>query len=278
MKPKIRLKEQFHILSDFSAEPGQSILSMQIGEKRCCFAITDNSCKKIQQLVCYATNEMNESDLNNLFDSHQELHNPFYKVLLNYEYPKSILIPFRYYKYEDAQFLFNNMHGYTGKGIVVSEAIPEWQLYNIYYVPKDIHDWVAKKFPAGKFWHTYSCGIKNLFDADVSGKLQVDFRTDDFTVIVARESKLLTAQTFLYSTPADVVYYLIKICQQFLLSQQDVKLVLSGLIEKESALYKELYQYFKNVEFKNADWQVSGSDEIPLHFFTSLNDLLRCAS
>jgi hypothetical protein len=52
---------------------------------------------------------------------------------------------------------------------------------------------------------------------------------------------------------------------------------LSGLIDKQSALYKELYQYFINIEFSEAGWNMAGT-EYPAHFFTSLNDLAQCVS
>ena len=70
---------------------------------------------------------------------------------------------------------------------------------------------------------------------------------------------------------------ILKVCQENNLSQEQVKLSLSGLIEKQSVLFKELYQYFIHVEFRNAGWQLPGN-EYPAHFFTSLNDLARCAS
>ena len=87
---------------------------------------------------------------------------------------------------------------------------------------------------------------------------------------------MLLAQTFQYKTPSDVVYYLIKACSQNSLSRKDVKVQLTGLIEKESFLYKELNQYFLNLEFRKAAW--NSENEFPAHYFTSLNDLAKCVS
>ncbi|MBL0129692.1 MAG: hypothetical protein IPP43_00005, partial [Chitinophagaceae bacterium] len=47
-------------------------------------------------------------------------------------------------------------------------------------------------------------------------------------------------------------------------------------IDKQSSLYKELYQYFIGVEFSDASW--NSMREFPDHFFTSLNDLAKCVS
>ena len=120
-----------------------------------------------------------------------------------------------------------------------------------------------------------SLGIKNIDSAD-AGSLTVDFQKDNFTVIAAKGIHFLLAQTFEYVTPADVLYYLLKICQQFSLSQQELQLQLSGLIDKQSSMYNELYQYFINIEFRDANWKMI--NDYPAHFFTSLNDLARCES
>jgi len=71
------------------------------------------------------------------------------------------------------------------------------------------------------------------------------------------------------------LYYLVKISNQFSLSRQELLLQLSGLIDQDSALFTELSQYFLQLEFRPGLWQDTG---YPDHFFTSLNDLARCAS
>ena len=115
--------------------------------------------------------------------------------------------------------------------------------------------------------------------SEAGGNLLINFRNEDFTVLGSNNNKLLLSQTFQYSTPADVIYYLLKICQQFNLSQQEVHLGISGLVDQESKLYRELYQYFLHVKFLEANWVIpaSANNETPAHFFTSLNDLSRCA-
>ena len=168
------------------------------------------------------------------------------------------------------------MHGVPAGSHIISELISEWQLYNTYAVPDEVYKWINQKFPAARSWHQYSLAVKKMNVGNNAGQLLVDFRTDDFTLLVAKDSKMILAQCFSYTTPGDVLYYLLKTCRQFSLSQKDVSLQLSGLVDKNSALYKELYLYFMNVEFRGAGWD-TGSD-YPVHFFTLLNDLAQCAS
>ena len=65
------------------------------------------------------------------------------------------------------------------------------------------------------------------------------------------------------------------------MSQSGIELQVAGLIEEESTLYKELYQYFLRVTFRTApDWGVivSGENKYPAHYFATLNELVKCGS
>jgi hypothetical protein len=271
------VKQLFHIEANESAEIAQQVLSLRVGEKHCGFAITDKDGDKLYELAYYCMDTPGINPLAGIMEKHPELDRSFYKVLVSYDYPQSTLVPLQHYKQEDTSPLLKNLYGINSGSSVISESIAEWQVYNVYAVPNELHDWVNRKFTAGSYWHQYTLLVKNLDTAPGGDHLLVDFRRDDFTLVAARENKLLLASSFYYSTPEDVLYYLLKVCQEFGFSQQEVRVSLSGLIDKQSALYKELYQYFINLNFREADWNIAGS-EYPAHFFTSLNDLARCAS
>ena len=268
------LKQLFNIKNDSSDNAGQ-VLSLRVGEKHISFAITNRSGSAVYQLAYCTVHEMNENELEEFWSAYPVLNNSFLLGLVAWDYPQSLLIPSTGFKQEDAGLLLRTSYNINNQP-AVAEAIPHWQLYNVFAAPKEIQEWMSKKFPAAKSGHQYSLDIRNINAADSEGTIQVDFRKDDFTILAARQSKFLLAQTFEYSTPEDVLYYLLKTCQQFSLSQQQVHIQLSGLVDKESALYKELYQYFIHVAFREASWNMS--NEYPAHFFTSLNDLAKCAS
>lgn len=266
-----KLKKIFDIETGGNREMIQPVLNIKAGEKYFSFAVTDNISGGISSL-CYWTGE---GDTNVLTDDVTarltEYGNSFYLVKVCYDYPGNMLVPSVGFRHEDASLL---KHFAPGSAITITELIAEWQLYNVFAVPKEIHDWVTARYPSAKNWHQVSVSLKNISAAATDGCLQVDIRHTGFSVIVVRNGKLLIAQTYEYNTPEDILYYLLKICRQFSLSQSTVKLELSGLVEKESALYRVLYQYFAVIYFRDAEWKIGS--EYPLHFFTSLNDLARC--
>ena len=275
-----KVKQLLHIENKFTGNDSQ-VLSLCVGQKHAGFAITSKSGLDLFQLaVCSADDPIgigwNEKELTEFFAAYPMLNNIFYKVNLSYDFPESMFISSLEYKQKDSGLLLNTLYGNSANALVIAELIAEWQLYNIYAVPKNIGDWLGDKFPTAKCSHQYSLSIKNINTAADNGCLLIDFRKDDFTLIVSKGNQFLLAQTFDYATPGDVIYALLKTCQQFSLSQQLVQVKLTGLIDIQSNLYKELYKYFYMISFREANWQAG--NEFPAHFFTLLNDLAICAS
>jgi hypothetical protein len=74
----------------------------------------------------------------------------------------------------------------------------------------------------------------------------------------------------------DVVYYLLKISSEFGLSVEEVPVIISGFVSEDSALYKELHQYFFKIQFAKNSKNSFGGD-FPDHFFTSVYNIAACA-
>lgn len=268
------MKQLFHI-EGRDTENVLHVLSLRLGEKHISFAITGKSGNELYELA-YCSIDRDKDPPSDFFSKYPSLQNSFYQVLIAYDHPQTVLTPSAIYQPETAQLFLRTLHGVVAGSSIISELIPTWQLYNTYAVPQELLKWMNQKFPAARSWHQYSLAVKKINAAGEAGHLLLDFRTDDFTLLVAKNSKILLARCFPYASPEDVLYYLLKTCRQFSLSPKEVNLQLSGLVDKDSSLFKELYQYFINLEFRGADWD-TGTD-YPAHFFTSLNDLAQCAS
>lgn len=202
----------------------------------------------------------------------------YYQTAIAYDASEFVQIPSVVYKYEDGQLHLDALYGKTVHANIISENLPALYLYNIYRVPANLHSSISRKFLNGKFWHLYTVILKN-FTSQQSGAIFIDFKTDEFSVVVLKENKLLLCQTFAYSAPEDVLYYLLKCCQQLNLSQQQVQLCLSGLIEKDSALYRELYKYFINLEFESLSNEIKLTTALtvhPQHYYSSISKLAAC--
>jgi Protein of unknown function (DUF3822) len=275
------MKTLFKIGNSEELNPSQAVLLMEVGETHCCFAIVDFANQMMVQLAYYTMDEKDdENSLQTILETHPELRQSFRQTIVSYYLPESLLIPAKFYDYEETQKMLATMYE-EGSNTVVSESISEWQVYNSYRIPSAIHEFLSRSYSTGSFWHTYSITLKNGWDKNEAGKMLVDFKVDTFSAILIRENSLQLAQIFCYRKAEDVLYWLLKICKQFSTSQNDVKIILSGLIDRQSAVFKELYQYFLNIEFASTENDIQLSrdfEEYPVHFFSSLYKLASCVS
>jgi hypothetical protein len=275
------LKQIYNIEKEGNEFEGEQVLSLRIGERHLGFAISsgplEHSSNELLRLVWYAGDQSWNHELDELYAAHPELKGNFSKILVAYDHPQSVLVPPASYTGDD-RLLLEMMYGVNGGHVIIAEDINGWQLKNIFAVPGIVKEWAIRHFPGGHFYHSYSIGVRLIDNTATEGSLLVDFRNNDFVMVASKGNRLLMAQTFSYTTPDDVLYYLVKVCTEFGFSQQQVKIAVTGLIEKQSNLYRELVQYFLNIRFREPSWllPVKEDDNYPSHFFTSLNDLALC--
>lgn len=271
-----KLKQLFKIDTD-RTQPGREQLCLRIGERHFAYSVTDLDSNSLVALAYYTSQQVEPEGMSSIFVSTPVLTGNFESIKVGYDHPYSVLTPVKFYDAEQSGRMLDTMFGKHEGLALLSEQVTEWQLRNEYAVSREVHEWLRRKYPSATFHHNYSVGIR--LPSTSSDRLLVDIHSDRFSMIAIKNNKLCIAQTFAYSTPADLLYHLLRVCEQFNLSQREVELSIAGLIEKDSALFRELHQYFLDVRFREPEWKFSNENiEYPLHFFTPLNDLARCAS
>jgi hypothetical protein len=250
---------------------------MIAGARHCSFAVMNYIAKELVEFGYYTTIE-DENDYKSFFEGVGSLNNRYYQTAIGYDANESVQIPSAIYRYEDGQLNLDAAFGKSPDTTVVSENVPGWNFYTIYRLPSNLHSAISWKFLSAKSWNIYSVLLKDRSSND-NETMIIDFKTDEFSLVVFKNSRLLLASTFLYSSPEDVLYYVLKCCHQLNLSQQTVKLSLSGLIERDSAVYRELYKYFINLEFEPLSAGVKLAEPLtvnPEHYFSSISKLAAC--
>lgn len=254
---------------------------MCIGEKHISYAVSGFSDHKLYRLGYYTNENIDSKFLAAFFSTQGWFENSFYRVLINFEYSQSLLVPELYHQQDQPEFFLQTITGDTTGTEIISEAIANHQLYNVFAVSKEITNEIKNRFPSIISCHQYTTTIHTENYMEKGSFLFLDFKPSAYSLIVFSGNNILLAQSFSYLNPEDVIYTLLKICRHFSFSQEDAVLKISGLIERQSALFKELYQFFLRIEFREAkDWGSisTGEMEYPAHYFTTLNDLARCAS
>ena len=271
------MKQEFSISSNPDLPKDRAKLSVRIGDRHAGFVITDSQTGELSVLAMVTGEDISSTTLDELLEGSASS-GTYQQVTVCYDHPQSLLVPFSLYDEPSGRGMLEAGYGIMETDVVLSDRIPAWQVVNTYAVPAAIHQWVKQNFPAADEIHQYTVSVKNIAAIEDQGHLLVDFRSDQFTVLVIRKNDLMLAQTFPYTSPPDVIYYLLKCTSQFELPADNTKLVISGLVDQQSILCHDLQQYFLGIEFRSADWSDAEVQTYPSHFFTSLNDLARCES
>lgn len=145
----------------------------------------------------------------------------------------------------------------------------------VFAVPRAINALLHQKFHEVSFVPALAC---MQAPEEAGNSIQAFFVDNEFRVAVYRNYRLLLRQQYGYAAPLDVVYYLLKMCAELGFTQQNTLLTVSGFITPDSALYNELHQYFLNIRFSDLETETVADAAVPRHYFSSLFNLVACAS
>jgi Protein of unknown function (DUF3822) len=221
--------------------------------------------------------------LREILESDSLLRRPVKETLLVYNFPESSLIPEPVFTMDTNREIIDTLHGNLQKGLILTEKIPWWELFNVYRISPDLHTLLQQTFTAGKYWHYYSLLLKSykMFDsAEKESCIKVIFYADKMVALIVKEGRPVLMQTFFYHDTKDVAYHLLNCCQQLGLDQEEVRLLVGGLIDRQSALSTELFNYFLKIQFEEIDESIKVTDELkelPLHYFSSILKMAVCA-
>jgi uncharacterized protein DUF3822 len=221
--------------------------------------------------------------LREILQEDELLRRPVKETLLVYNFPESSLVPEPLFSMDTNKEIIEVIHGNLNKGLILTEKIPWWEFFNVYRISQDVHQLLQQQFTAGKYWHYYSLLLKSykMFDsADLTDCIKVIFYSDKMIALVIREGKIQLIQTFPYQDTKDVAYHLLNCCHQLGMDPESVRLLVGGLIDKQSALSTELHKYFLQIYFEQIDESIKVTDELkelPLHYFSSILKMAVCA-
>ncbi|MEP7253749.1 MAG: DUF3822 family protein, partial [Ginsengibacter sp.] len=209
-------------------------------------------------------------ELQKIFETQDLFEKEFNTVSIIYSFPESVMIPFSLYNSHKNAEVLNMMHGdFTDNDLILTDMILDRQVYNCYRLPSEVVREISNRFPSSRGLHQYTALLQNMA-ADANG-ISVIFYPQKIVLTAAKEGQVLLINCFSYKSPEDVSYIILNVCKQ--LNLENIPLAVSGLIEKDSALYKEIYKYFDQVHFATTPPGYHFSVEMtqyPPHYFGHL--------
>jgi hypothetical protein len=249
-------------------------LLLELGQDHCCYAYLERQSKTFGLIRYISLDEFeSEEKLSQILAGIKKT--DFEKVVVCSAFAQALLVPQKYFQ---ASVPLTKMMYDTVAHKELNDSIAEWQVVASYSMPVSVYDKMISQFRTVDFFHAYTPCLKIYNGFVAANQVSIHFTTRFFRVIVKKDQQVQLAQTYSYKTPLDVAYYLLKICYEFQLQQSEVFLILSGLVEQDSALYNELHNYFLNIHFAQAPSYTLPENQHPHYYFTSLYNLAACVS
>ncbi len=261
------------ILEDLVAE--NTNLYFELSEKSIAYFFKDKESNEIKGFSVYHSSKKEIADaFQEVLEANTTLKKNYNKTVFSFSLDECLLMPAEYYNAGNNRQALELMYGDVEEGIILTDEIKEKKIYSVYRIPETLHKIVAGHFPDAIFIHQYTVLLKTDLERDL---LKVIFYSNKIVVHLFQNGKTKIIQSYTYKTAEDVVYHLLNITQQFNATGMEVRLY--GMIEKESALFNELYKYFLNIDFDMQSipgFSINMAGEYPLHYFSYLFSIASC--
>ena len=205
------------------------------------------------------------------------LQESFRKVSIIYVYPKAILFPHALIADVDKKAVLELVHGDINDDYIRTDFVYKQNLHILYVVPKLLDSIFSYLFSADNITHQYSL-LPDLLPFK-NDHLYCIFGNNFFTVQLIKDGCLQAIQSFSFSVPEDVAYYLLQLCTSYGVSASVVLLQINGMIDNTSKIYEELHKYFLQIQFSTlpaAFVYPENINKFPSHYFSHLFSMALC--
>ncbi len=268
------MRALFEILPE-SVDAVNCVLICEISNEGFAYAIKNEEQNKyIAVALFHYEKEIEDNDqennLHRVIKAQSALSGNFKKVCIIYSFAESVLIPFALYSSLENENVINLVHGDVQNNTsILTDLITESGVYNAYRVSTPIYNIVKSNFPNAIDFHQYSVLLKQPTPKE--DKLHIIFYPQRIVVKMNKNGRTELLNSFCYTTAEDVSYILLNACKQF--DAENIPVEVSGLIEKDSALYKEIYKYFETINFASLPAEFNYAENItqqPSHYFSHI--------
>ncbi|HEX8357189.1 MAG TPA: DUF3822 family protein [Segetibacter sp.] len=262
-------------------EAGSQLL-VEVGRQHLALLLLQQNLKIVEafELFNFGADELRDFAL--LFASISKssvlLGKSYYKAEVFFNNEVSLLVPIFKFNKEIAADYLNVVFGEDPTSQILFEHLPlESGMMNTFRVDTACHQVLTTALPNATFRHSWSKIIRLLEARSTTSAAElitVFFYEKRMTVVVSKDQKLHLIQSLIYATAEDVTYHLLNIKERLQLGA-GLTIQVSGIINKDEDIYRQLTEYFEHVTIANADTTNVALDisQHPSHYFTPFFNL-----
>ena len=207
---------------------------------------------------------------------------PFRATKIVFTTPHFTLVPTKFYDDKSRLAYFENLTTLNGKEHFDVDIIKNIESHNVYLVENELVDALKATFPQAQYYHYMTPliqGYQKVATSREGRQMFANVRDGHVQVLFFDGKDLVFANSFLYRTSQDLVYFILNVYEQFKLNPEMTPLSISGSLTEDSDIFKVIYRYIRYISFVNTPpyfrfgQQFTG---IPQHFYFDLFSIKLC--
>jgi hypothetical protein len=269
-------------------------LSVLLCEDGFSFLVTDLSSHKLLRLAVYESRNhgVHHSESAgwpaNDYGYHDELRNneltqlTYGQVKIAIASHKITVAPHDFIKHENARDFISVAHAVYESEDILTEPIFDLGPVVAVAIPLYIEEMCKTIFP-GSVLHTSAAvfvkAVLKSHSQSIARQVFLNVYKSFFEIVVIQGSRLIYLNTFRYTTPSDVLYYVIFVLEQLGFVPSEENVTVSGDISESGIIFTQLKMYCASLTFaeKPVDIEYGEAfDGIGLHKYFNLLNLSIC--
>jgi hypothetical protein len=201
----------------------------------------------------------------------------YLRTKIYYENEFSTLIPASLYNEKEKHLYATFNYSIPDGHVCKSDFIKSMDAFLVYTISENLLKKFQQLFPANDLFSSSTNLLESLIlqykNAGPDKKMFVNVRSTFIDIVVLEENKVQFFNSFQYHTSDDFIYFIIFVIEQLSLNPETIELIFSGMINKNSSLLENVYQYVRNIHFQKIPSVHKYSyifTEVPAHYYYNL--------
>jgi hypothetical protein len=209
--------------------------------------------------------ELNQWDLNSLG-----------KLSIFFVLEENMLVPSAFFDQSKSRELLQFCYDLPQDTFIEINTIPALEMINLFSIPEELHSMTNRLLPKALQYHASTASVlaaHHLSQQKYHPVLLVDIYPGVIFLTIADGGKILFANYFKSVTQEDMLYWIVRLLEQFELDGSKIILYVNGEKSQVNERIAYLISYFNNVSALPFPSFLSVAEDTPEDFFQSFIDL-----
>jgi len=251
----LKKKQQINTSIDFN-NLSEKHLSIQLSLDGFSFCIINKGEKQFEKLEHFSfgnnspTPEKLLKNVEDLFRKEPALQKRYGTVNVTHVNQLSALVPKSLFDEERSRDYLKFSSKTYLNDYIVHDELENHDMINVYIPFVNVNNFLLERFGSFEYKHFSTILVNNLLNTYKFSEhphMFAHIGEQQFEIVVIAREKLLLYNSFEYHSKEDFIYYILFTAEQLHLNPEKFELLLAGIVDTESGLYKMAYTYVRKV-------------------------------